>query len=180
MTDSNPIIDVEIWKDIPGYSGYQASTLGRIRSFWMHRKHYLVTTPHILKTWNRTGYRAIELCVEKKRNLLAVHCLVLLAFVGPPPKSMECLHCDGNKINNKLTNLRYGTRSENLYDSVRHGTHVNLKGSENPSSKLSEDQVVSMRSLNSKGFSTKYLVEKFKTCKSNVRMIVTRKSWKHI
>jgi hypothetical protein len=50
-----------------------------------------------------------------------VHQLVLLAFRGPCPSGMECLHNDDVKNNNELTNLRYGTRSENNKDRVRTG-----------------------------------------------------------
>lgn len=49
-----------------------------------------------------------------KGNSRQVHALVLLAFVGPYPAGCEILHLDGNPTNNTLTNLRYGTRSENL------------------------------------------------------------------
>lgn len=52
-----------------------------------------------------------------------VHQLVLIAFAGPAPAGCEVLHNDGNPGNNRLANLRWGTRSENLYDRVRHGVH---------------------------------------------------------
>lgn len=52
-----------------------------------------------------------------------VHRLVLEAFVGPCPEGMECRHLDGNPANNKLDNLKWGTRKENQDDSKRHGTH---------------------------------------------------------
>lgn len=36
---------------------------------------------------------------------------------------MHTLHIDGNKVNNKLINLRYGTPWENGQDYVKHKTH---------------------------------------------------------
>lgn len=50
-----------------------------------------------------------------------VHQLVMSAFVGPTPYGKEILHADGNPANNKLENLRYGTRSENILDVFRVG-----------------------------------------------------------
>lgn len=52
-----------------------------------------------------------------------LHRLVLIAFAGPPPAGCEVLHIDGNPGNNNRNNLRWGTRSENVRDRVRHGTH---------------------------------------------------------
>jgi hypothetical protein len=55
-------------------------------------------------------------------NSQCVHKLVLLAFVGPNPPKYECLHANGDPADNRLVNLRWGTRSENIQDAVRHGT----------------------------------------------------------
>jgi len=56
--------------------------------------------------------------------------MVLEAFVGPCPEGMECCHRDGNPANNHVGNLYWGTRSENLYDAVRHGAHAFASRSE--------------------------------------------------
>jgi hypothetical protein len=52
-----------------------------------------------------------------------VHVLVAAAFLGPCPDGQEVRHLDGDKLNNCLDNLIYGTRSENNLDTVRHGHH---------------------------------------------------------
>lgn len=61
--------------------------------------------------------------VDKKRRDFKVHRLVMEAFVGPCPEGLEVLHWDDNPANNHLSNLRYGTRSENVKDRVRNGIH---------------------------------------------------------
>lgn len=48
--------------------------------------------------------------------------LVLEAMTGPRPEAMECLHKDGNCLNDAHDNLRWGTSSENTQDTWRHGT----------------------------------------------------------
>lgn len=54
---------------------------------------------------------------------MKIHRLVANSFLGPRPAGLDTLHIDGDKTNNAVTNLRYGTRSENELDKVRHGTH---------------------------------------------------------
>jgi hypothetical protein len=52
-----------------------------------------------------------------------VHHLVLRAFVGERPVTIErgeIRHLDGNKTNNVLANLCYGTIKENADDRKRH------------------------------------------------------------
>lgn len=51
--------------------------------------------------------------------------LVGEAFLGPRPDGLETRHLDGNPANNSARNLRYGTKSENAQDRVRHGHHEN-------------------------------------------------------
>lgn len=54
---------------------------------------------------------------------MKVHRAVALAFLGEPPPGQEVRHKDGDPGNAELSNLEYGTRSENMRDAVRHGTH---------------------------------------------------------
>lgn len=121
----------EIWKDIPGYEGkYQASNLGRIKSLKrkVHgvnpytRKEFLRTIPEcILRpgSYCKTGHLSVVLGHGTAGK--PVHQLIMLTFVGLPPVGCEVLHNDGDPQNNKLSNLRYGTRRENILDVYRQG-----------------------------------------------------------
>jgi hypothetical protein len=51
-----------------------------------------------------------------KHRCLYVHALVLGAFVGPRPANAEILHGEGGPADNRLVNLAYGSREENLDD----------------------------------------------------------------
>lgn len=122
----------EIWKDIPGYEGkYQASSLGRIKSLSRQvrgvnhytGKEFLRTIPEkILKPgrYCKTGHLSVML--EHGGNGKPVHQLILLTFVGEPPEGHEVLHNDGDPTNNRLDNLRYGTRRENILDVYHQGS----------------------------------------------------------
>jgi hypothetical protein len=45
-----------------------------------------------------------------------VHQLIIQTFIGECPRGMEVLHKNGNPKDNRLENLRYGTRTENILD----------------------------------------------------------------
>lgn len=57
-----------------------------------------------------------------KRTRLKVHKLVAWNYLpARPSTSHEIRHLDGNKMNNKATNLIWGTSKENAADRERHG-----------------------------------------------------------
>lgn len=115
-------MSAEVWLPIPGFEGrYDVSDQGRVRSWLAYHGRSL---PYVLApSWDRKGYPRVCLHLMRKLRTFRVHELVLLAFVGPLPAGMETRHLDGNKGNAALTNLHYGTQSENMLDRVRHGTH---------------------------------------------------------
>jgi len=121
----------EQWRPIPGYeTRYEISDHGRVRAIsrtvrysdgrsYQHPGRMLQLQP------NPVG-GALYINIGNTRDTyknVRVAKLVLLAFVGPRPDGMEVLHWDDDPNNNHLTNLRYGTRSENLHDRVRNGKH---------------------------------------------------------
>lgn len=127
----------ENWKDIPGYEGrYQVSDLGRVRSVDRRVRlvaHGIETTRLARGQMLRPGGRQSgHLTVALGRgNSQSVHVLVMLAFEGPCPDGHEVLHEDHDPTNNRRTNLRYGTRSENMKMDYAAGTrrvHPNFIG----------------------------------------------------
>lgn len=112
---------VETWLPVVGYEGrYEVSDQGRVRS-WLR----VLNPPRVLRlAMHPTGYHTVELTnSDGRRRTQRVHRLVTRAFLGPRPVDREVRHLDGVKTNNALTNLAYGTRSENERDKVAHGTH---------------------------------------------------------
>ena len=57
---------------------------------------------------------------------------------------------------------------------------MKLKGESHPRSKLTTEQVVQIRELYSKGFSTNVIARNFKVSTWNIEEIVKRKTWTHI
>jgi hypothetical protein len=119
----------EVWKPVPGYEGlYEVSDQGRVRSLdrdvtQTSRRGALYTLRKKGKLLRPGRMPSGHLSVALGRgNSQCVHRLVLLAFVGPAPDKHECCHNNGNPADNRLENLRWGTRSENIKDAIRHGT----------------------------------------------------------
>ena len=96
---------------------------------------------------NSCGYAVISLCsVECKAihgRSIQVGRFLLDAFVGECPPGQECRHLDGNKLNNVLSNLAWGTQQENGWDSTRYGAHK--RGEKHHSAKLTNQQVIEIK-----------------------------------
>lgn len=119
-------MDIEIWKAIPEFTGYEASTLGRIRSYRCQGNGLDWTTePKILKhKVSSRGYHSVRIRHDDGRIVdMRVNRLVLLAHVGPcPPGMVACHFPDPTKANNRLDNLRWDTQQANFQDALIHGT----------------------------------------------------------
>lgn len=112
----------EEWRPVVGYEGlYEISSRGRVRSFPRKGNYY---RGRILKFGIGRGYLQVRLCRDGKLGSNKIHTLVAAAFIGPRPNATaEIRHLDGNKGNNNPANLKYGTKSENSQDRLRHGRH---------------------------------------------------------
>lgn len=116
----------EIWRAIPGFDGYEASSLGRIRSIdrivlkrsrWGGLKPRQYRGKILALFENGSPYTRVTLGHDHSPQY--VHRLVALAFHGESRKK-EVSHLDGNPRNNKPSNLIWMTRSENNFLKAKH------------------------------------------------------------
>jgi hypothetical protein len=120
----------ELWKDVPGYEGkYQASTKGHIRS--------LTRSITQIGRWGTTFTRVVSGRVlrpaSSKRdphlyvslghgaNGSLVHQLVAHTFIGPQGPRTDVRHINGDPQDNRVENLCYGSRTQNILDVYRQG-----------------------------------------------------------
>ena len=133
----------EIWKDIEGYDGkYQISDLGRIRSFACDEKGKLLSVRA-----NKQGYFYTSIYGFGTVKSFKIHRLVAKAFI-PNPNNYPCIdHIDRDKSNNRATNLRWCTLSDNQHNenTIRYRQEHSPKGSKNVRS-----QAVEQRTLDNK------------------------------
>lgn len=114
--------EYERWKKIPGWPSYSASTLGRIRRDLPMRNPRLKVG--ILNTRNYAGDSSRVSLTENNKRLpcAKVHLLVLMTFIGRRPSGLtETRHLNDTPSDNRLSNLKYGTPSENYLDRIRNG-----------------------------------------------------------
>lgn len=109
-------------KDIPGYEGYyEASNFGNIRSSIIRGHGGTTNKKHILKpSVNKCGYYVVVFSINNVRKQKRVNRLVISAFLGIE-EGKDVNHIDGNKLNNRLSNLEYCTRSENMKHAYSNG-----------------------------------------------------------
>ena len=112
---------MEIWKDIDGYHGYQISNFGRVRSF-VNNRHGLCEEWHMLKPVKGMDGRH-TVCLGRGNRYL-VSRLVATAFIPNPGNLPIVRHMDDNPSNNHVSNLAWGTQTDNMQDCVRHGRLV--------------------------------------------------------
>jgi hypothetical protein len=123
------------------------------------------------------GYMIVGLLVNGKIKSFSAHSLVLKAFCGPRPAGMQCRHLDGNKSNNRLSNLSWGTPKENAADKFLHGT--NVEGEANKGGgKLKELDVRKIRQLREEGKSLGEIAGIFKVTARLVSLISKGLLWK--
>jgi hypothetical protein len=174
-----------------GYSAYQVGDDG---SVWTRLKHIGTGkgggkgAKYVLGgTWKRLrcstspkGYKSIFLYQGVRKKRIAVHNLVLLAFVGPRPPGHVSRHFpDHDPSNNKLKNLSWSTVSQNSRDREYQGSLCH--GEDLPQSKLTECDVMSIRDDYKNGkASLRMLATQYGVCLQNIHHIVRRVTWKHV
>ena len=119
---------------IHGHKGYSVTEDGRVLSLdkivvCKTRSNFSVKGRELKPGIGKNGYKLVVL---GRGNPRYIHSLVCEAFHGNRPEGKEVRHLDGNKLNNHKDNLSWGTRKENVADSIAHGT---FKGTENCNAK---------------------------------------------
>lgn len=103
---------MEKWNTISDYPNYEVSDQGRVRN----RK-----SGRILKTELVKGYPRVLLVDRSRHRPAMVHRLVAEEFTTEDHDGLQVNHIDGDKTNNKLSNLEWVTGSENISHAYRTG-----------------------------------------------------------
>jgi hypothetical protein len=111
----------EIWKQIENYENYSVSSLGQVRND---------DTKKILKGCNGTHKRlVVNLCKNGIVKQFLIYRLVAFAFIPNPAEKSDIDHIDNNPSNNRIENLRWATRQENLRNTRIKSTNTSgIKG----------------------------------------------------
>lgn len=170
---------------VPEFTSYRVGNDGSVWRVWVRikrtgkRRISCTTWKKMKAELKDNGRLRVRLVQNGKEYRVHVHQLVLENFIGPCPEGMECCHNDDNPLNNKLDNLRWGTRQSNMVDK-----RINDKiarGENQGLSKITEEQVREIRRMYGSGNYSKYRLGKlFNIDRRNITFIVDRKTWKHV
>lgn len=170
-------------KEIVGFPGYFCDAIGSIYS---RRGKGLKGKLVKLKVRSRdpiNPYQVISLCRGPKVFTRYVHRLILETWAGPSGDK-ECNHRNGDKTDNRLSNLEWVSKSDN----AKHRHHVlgkrapvvHIKGERNGSCRLDAEKVRLIRAALKSGKPQSAIAKDFGISQSNVCMISTRRTWGHI
>jgi len=158
----------ERWKTIHEAPAYEVSDQGRIRKGSKLMKPYYMAS----------GYAAIKLQDNGTRLHRYIHRLVCTAFHGTPEKGKDAAHNNGERADNRASNLRWASRSENHMDKCNHGTM--LRGQKHHSAKLTESQIKTIRERKAMGESIDALAEEYGVHRMTIYRAWKGINWSHI
>lgn len=134
-----------------------------------------------LKFRNSKGYLAFKASlgpgITKDRS---VHVAVCETFHGPRPTPAHVVrHLNGDSLDNRASNLAWGTHSENIADMMRHGTCRPARGETHCRAKLTQVEVDEIRGLlTSEPLLTQGMIaELYGVDRSRVSRIQNGKGW---
>ena len=153
-----------MWKECKICSSYLISTEGEIK----HKKTNKILKPKI----DKDGYLSIGLSMGARgqRKMVFIHRLVAEAFVPNPYNKPLVRHINGNKTDNKYTNLIWITEQESVINSKKSD-----KGSTSCNAKLTDMQILYCRMIykpRDKQYGCVALAKKFGVSKSTMHYVL--------
>lgn len=172
-----------MWKPVLNYEGsYEVSSDGWIRTVdRLCGNRRGIVKSKILNQFDNHGYRFVILSRNNKSKNCYVHRLVAEAFIPNNDNKPQVNHINGNKSDNRLSNLEWVTIQENHLHSYRklNRRSSDNHGGRNPNARISIDQVKDIINRYTSGIaSAKELAAEFGINKNYVYMMANGKVWK--
>lgn len=168
---------MEIWKAVIGYEDiYEVSNFGNVRSLPRmdsNGHEWKGKTLKQAKSGKNKPYLKVNLCKEGTQKVVYVHRIVAQAFLPNPENKYDVNHIDGDKLNNKLENLEWVTRKEN----IKHACDNGLSPRGEQRGKLTENQVLEIYKRGKEGEMQKSLAREFEVNVSAICKILKGDNW---
>jgi hypothetical protein len=163
-------------RPISGVFKYLAGSDGHIYSMAVNRKQF----KRMAEGRDKDGYCTTQLRHPDgtgKSKKYRVHRLVAVAFHGVSGLP-EVRHLNGDKEDNRPSNLRWGTQLDNAHDRDRHGRTV--RGDLSPNAKLRAPDVLYIRNRVAAGATLASLAAELGVCIATVGHVTTGRNWGHL
>lgn len=144
---------IETWIDVKGYeSFYQVSNMGNVRSKDRTVACRRLGTKNLKGrtltcTIDTVGYCKVTLQDQGRNKVWKVHRLVAEHFIDKVEGKEIINHIDNDRANNRVENLEWCTPKENTSHMHSQGRNYSAAGEDNPACKLTDAQVVEIKSL---------------------------------
>lgn len=173
----------EVWRPIPGHTGYEASSLGRVRSVDRvimrrnraspGRRYPVALRGTVLALGvDRDGYNTVTL--GGSGSTVHVGRLVAAAFHGAPQQGVHADHINRDRSDDSVGNVRW------LDQEANRAARVFARGEAHGAAVLSAGQVQAIRDRVAAGEPYAAVADAFGVSRSNVGMIATRRTWAHV
>lgn len=176
-----PVNEIEIWKPVVGYEGlYEVSSRGKLRRIgpWKWRGKTISPPPRIHSDKLCADYVTVAVTKDGKRRSRILHRLVAESFLGPIPEGKEVNHIDGDRTNNRPSNLEYVTPQENADHAVRLG--LRQWGDRVKTSSITNIDASEIKWLIQKGIPQKEIENIYKPSKWCLKHMISGRSWRKI
>jgi hypothetical protein len=178
----------EIWKTVTGYPAYKVSNYGRVKSISRTVRRmtkngspstlFIATRILAPALSSNKMYLVVSLRNDLGKKTHKVHRLVATEFVKRSSPDLEVLHKDDNGFNNIATNLKWGTRQENMQD--MYDKNRQARGSGHGNALLDEEDVLEIVQLRNLGKTMRSIAIDFGVSAATVSLIMTGDNWSHV
>lgn len=129
------------------------------------------------------GYLGVNVSKNGIVKRFMIHRMVGECYLDNVNNLPEINHEDGNKSNNRYSNLKWTTSSDNKKHAYNNGLMMAPKGEKSKVSKLKNEDVIYIREKykpRDKQYNKEKLSTMFNISQRTINDIISNKTWKHI